>query len=81
MKGIIAGDGPTRATAGAVRSFMTGALCLSLLTACATPQPLDLVKSIVERDRSTCSCTTTGAGYGCACTPLPECGPSLEDDE
>ena len=46
-----------------------------VLTACSTPQPMDLVKSIVERDRSTCSCSTTGAGYGCACTPLPECWP------
>lgn len=73
---------------------MTGALCLSLLmlTACSTPQPMDLIKSVVDherdarseskihRDRSTCTCSTSGAGYGCSCTPLPECGPSVDSD-
>ena len=59
MSKTIAGAGPTPAGRVAARPFMTGALWASLLmlTACSTPQPMDLTRrlsqqspSVVDRD-------------------------------
>jgi len=58
--------------------IIAGALLLSLV-ACSTPQPMDLVRKVLDRDKSACNCSTTGAGYSCSCESLREaCGPSVD---